>query len=151
LESAPEDSSRDRRKSTFDSIGVSSSDAAAGATAAGEGTLPERRGEECGLLFAPLDSRSRRKSRFDSRCVLAGRGRLEEDDCDTDFVSGSQNSELGLPPSRDGRAEEVRRPCRARKDGARGRLPESTRRLPASPCLCELDVLLWSEGGNRCI
>lgn len=95
-------SSMDRRKSTFDSMFMSSSRSkfGDGARSAG-GILGEGiPGDPRGLEFF---SCSRRKSRFDSRWVLTGRGR---EDIDLDFVIGSKFSMLGRPPSREGLDED---------------------------------------------
>ena len=95
----------DRRKSTFDSMFMSSSSKLGDGTLSAGGSFGEgRAGEPNGFEFF---SCSRRKSKLDSRWVLTGRGRP---DIDLDFVMGSKISMLGRPPSREGLDEDG---CRA--------------------------------------
>lgn len=91
----------DRRKSTFDSMFISSSSRLGdGALSAGGSLGEDIFGEPNGFEFF---SCSRRKSKLDSRWVLTGRGRP---DIDLDFVMGSKFSMLGRPPSSEGLDED---------------------------------------------
>ena len=69
-----------------------------------DGKRGERWPGETSVLETLLLSFSRKKSRFDSTCVLTGRGR--ELVWDRDFTRGSSISKLGRRPSSDGLEED---------------------------------------------